>query len=274
VVKVKYLDLKPVNCRCGTTFCFLCTSEWHEPVKCEYIKRWKLKCEDKDNTETLNYIVSYTKNCPKCQVVIEKNGGCNHMTCRKCHHEFCWTCGQPMVHNLQDMGRHNCNKFVDESKEKKAENARAQLKRFLHYCNRYLNHQHSHRLENKLYNDVKEKMTELQQFNMSWIEVQFLKKAVDVLCRCRQTLMFTYVFAYYLGVNNQQMIFEENQKDLENATEVLSRFLERDILEEEVAEIKQKVQDKYKYCELRRKVLVKHVKEGYEKDWWEYSDGH
>jgi hypothetical protein len=51
-------------------------------------------------------------------------------------------------------------------------------------------------------------MEEMQQHNMSWIEVQFLKKAVDVLCQCRQTLMYTYVFAFYLRRNNQSIIFE------------------------------------------------------------------
>jgi len=51
-------------------------------------------------------------------------------------------------------------------------------------------------------------MTEMQQLNMSWIEVQFLRKAVDILCQCRQTLMYTYVFAYYLRKNNQSIIFE------------------------------------------------------------------
>lgn len=51
-------------------------------------------------------------------------------------------------------------------------------------------------------------MEEMQQHNMSWIEVQFLKKAVDILCECRRTLMYTYVFAYYLCKNNQSEIFE------------------------------------------------------------------
>lgn len=125
------------------------------------------------------------------------------------------------------------------------------------------------KFEHKLYSSVKLKMEEMQQHNMSWIEVsennqriylssqiflicscvqvQFLKKAVDILCQCRQTLMCTYVFAYYLKKNNQSMIFEDNQKDLESATEKLSEYLERDITSENLADIKQKVQDKYRF---------------------------
>ena len=112
---------------------------------------------------------------------------------------------------------------------------------------------------------VKEKMDEMQQHNMSWIEVQFLKKAVDILCECRRTLMYTYVFAYYLRKNNQCEIFEvlnltyqkslqnlrnlilqDNQRDLEQATETLSEYLERDICAANLVDIKQKVQDKYR----------------------------
>lgn len=107
--------------------------------------------------------------------------------------------------------------------------------------------------------------------------------------------MCTYVFAYYLRKNNQSMIFEDNQKDLETATEKLSEYLERDITSENLADIKQKVQDKYRYtvslfffssanqiqfifykffryCEKRRNVLLDHVHEGYEKDCWDYLE--
>ena len=30
--------------------------------------------------------------CPKCNICIEKNGGCNHMQCYHCKHDFCWMC--------------------------------------------------------------------------------------------------------------------------------------------------------------------------------------
>lgn len=55
---------------------------------------------------------------------------------------------------------------------------------------------------------VRLKMEEMQNLGMSWIEVQFLQRAIDVLCQCRQTLMYTYVFAFYLRKNNQSIIFE------------------------------------------------------------------
>lgn len=171
--------------------------------------------------------------------------------------------------------RYNCNRY-DEDEAKAArdaqEQSRAALQRYLFYCNRYMNHMQSLKFEHKLYAAVKDKMEEMQQHNMSWIEVQFLKKAVDILCQCRQTLMYTYVFAYYLKKTNQSVIFEENQKDLERATELLSEYLERDITQENLVDIKQKVQDKYRYCDGRQKALLRHVHEGYEKDWWVYSE--
>lgn len=34
----------------------------------------------------------HTKPCPNCKVDVEKNGGCSHMTCSQCKHEFCWNC--------------------------------------------------------------------------------------------------------------------------------------------------------------------------------------
>lgn len=134
-----------------------------------------------------------------------------------------------------------------------------------------MNHQQSLKLENKLYATVKGKMEQMQLQSMSWIEVQFLRKAVDVLSECRRTLMYTYAFAYYLKRDNHAEIFEGNQRDLEMATEQLSHFLERDLENENLVTLKQKVQDNYRYVDQRRLVLLKHCQEGTEKDIWQYT---
>lgn len=272
-IKVVYPEFQPVKCVCGTQFCFLCGDNWHEPVKCYILKKWKKKCDD--DSETSHWIAANTKECPKCHVTIEKNGGCNHMVCKNfdCKTEFCWVC----LGNWSQHGSswYSCNRY-DETDAKAARDAqerhRALLQRYLFYCKRYMNHMNSLRFENKLYIGVRDKMLEMQQHNMSWIEVQFLTRAVDVLCHCRQTLMYTYVFAYYLGKNNQSIIFEANQRDLESATETLSEYLERDITSDNIRDIKAKVQDKYRYCASRRQILLEHVQEGYEQDWWRLEE--
>lgn len=56
-------------------------------------------------------------------------------------------------------------------------NALSILHRYLHYYNRYMNHMQSLKFENKLYNGIKEKMEEMQQHNMSWIEVSSTDKS-------------------------------------------------------------------------------------------------
>ena len=109
---------------------------------------------------------------------------------------------------------YNCNRF-DEKKEGKDANSksRASLERYLHYYNRYANHEQSAKLEKETYARIERRMEEIQsQSALSWIEVQFLKKAVDVLGECRATLKWTYAMAFYLVKGNHTSIFEANQR--------------------------------------------------------------
>jgi len=47
-------------------------------------------------------VLANTKHCPKCRRPIDKNQGCNHMTCRApCHHQFCWLCSDPWDRHRQ-----------------------------------------------------------------------------------------------------------------------------------------------------------------------------
>merc|ERR1719331_1111481 len=85
--------VKNVRCGpggCGCTFCFKCGEEAHEPSSCSELVSWVEKCQNE--SETANWILANTKRCPKCQTRIEKNQGCNHMSCSQCKYEFCWMC--------------------------------------------------------------------------------------------------------------------------------------------------------------------------------------
>ena len=95
VVKVGSLGASEVACSCGMLFCFKCSREAHFPLSCAQLAAWEEK--GKGDGETAKWIKVNTQKCPKCGWPIEKNGGCNHMTCRRreCGHEFCWLCMGP-----------------------------------------------------------------------------------------------------------------------------------------------------------------------------------
>lgn len=117
------------------------------------------------------------------------------------------------------------------------------------------------KMEQKLYDSVKKDVH--QDKGMSFLEIQFLKDAVDILCQCRQTLMYTYVFAYYVEPCNQVEIFVNNQNDLQSAVEKLSGVIERITDWDKLLGLKMDVKNQSVYCQGRRQVLVDHVDEGY-----------
>jgi len=80
---------------CRFKSCFTHDVPWHDGVTCNDFTVMLLNNVDKATTA---YFSSVTKPCPGCNKSIEKNGGCDHMTCRRpggCGHEFCWLCLAP-----------------------------------------------------------------------------------------------------------------------------------------------------------------------------------
>lgn len=217
-----------VQCACGNKFCFKCGFEAHAPCACAQLKEWIKK--EKDESETANWLAVNTKDCPKCNTAIEKNGGCNHMTCSKCRHEWCWVCRDDWAkHGSQTGGYYQCNRYSpSQNDERNKENARAALERYMHYYHRYANHDRSKRFESQLRLKADEKMHELQQINKfsSWIDVEYISQAVEQLIECRRTLKYTYVFAFYMKQGKEKELFEYLQEDLEKVTEKLSEILE------------------------------------------------
>lgn len=273
-VKKKDLDriVPTVECFCGYRFCFGCTLKDHLPAPCSLVKLWLKKCAD--DSETANWISANTKECPKCNSTIEKNGGCNHMTCRKCRYEFCWMCmGLWSEHGTS---WYNCNRFEEKSgldaRDAQAK-SRVSLERYLHYYNRYANHEQSARLDKDSYTKTELKMMQLQTASgMSWIEVQYLQAASQALQTCRQTLKWTYAFAFYLARNNITEMFEDNQKDLEMAVEALSEMFEKPLTELADPKTKLDIIDKTSYCNKRRVTVLEYTADNLAQGSWTFNN--
>lgn len=76
---------------CGFCFCYRCKEPWHADSTCEQYQAWKRDNQGAHDRFRL-WLSQNAKCCPQCNAPIEKNGGCNHMTCAKCRHQFCWLC--------------------------------------------------------------------------------------------------------------------------------------------------------------------------------------
>ena len=123
-----------------------------------------------------------------------------------CNHKFCWIC-------LGDWEPHgsswyNCVLFTDDEVQRarvEQERSRVALQRYLRYWKGYHHHQTSMRSEQELLERV-QNPTESMEQHMNWIELQLLQTLYDVLRQCRQTLMYSYPFAFYLKRNNHSFV--------------------------------------------------------------------
>jgi len=218
---------------CDTHFCLICGEEPHAPCSCKNLVIWNEKC--RNESETANWILANTKSCPQCHSRIEKNQGCNHMTCQKCRFEFCWICmGDWKVHGTNTGGYYKCNKFdEDDSKDgSAAAKAKRELDRYLHYYKRYHAHHEAQNFASKQLKMTEEKMVKLQESSDAarWSDVEFLKAANIQLVECRRVLKYTYVYSFYMSVQPDiRERFEYHQEMLERFTESLSDQSEKPI---------------------------------------------
>ncbi|KAL3317007.1 hypothetical protein Ciccas_004344 [Cichlidogyrus casuarinus] len=268
--KLHSFETQLITCTsCSERFCSSCGNPWHDPAPCRQFKLWLQRISQDSGTS--NWIVAHTKECPKCKVVIEKAGGCNHMICfnQHCKYEFCWVCLDKWEPHSTDW--YNCNRY-EQAKQERQSDSRAELLRYLFYLRRYMNHAQSLKFESRLYIMMQERVCELLNEGSSYLDLKFLNEIVDKLCRCRRTLMYTYVFAYYVTTTNESEIFESNQRDLEMATESLSGLLERDLNTTPIESLKLSLLDKASYCDKRRQVLLEHVHEGSDHCRWDYRE--
>uniref|UniRef100_A0A1A9ZL14 RBR-type E3 ubiquitin transferase n=1 Tax=Glossina pallidipes TaxID=7398 RepID=A0A1A9ZL14_GLOPL len=228
IVRSREIAPKRVICKvCNTSFCFKCGMDYHAPTDCQIIKNWLTKCAD--DSETANYISANTKDCPKCHICIEKNGGCNHMQCFNCKYDFCWMClGDWKMHGSE---YYECSRYKDNpniANESVHVQAREALKKYLHYYERWENHSKSLQLEQQTLDRLRQRINDkVMKGRGTWIDWQYLFNAAALLAKCRYTLQYTYPYAYSMESGSRKDLFEYQQAQLEAEIENLSWKIER-----------------------------------------------
>ncbi|AET40707.1 E3 ubiquitin-protein ligase HEL1 Ecym_6331 [Eremothecium cymbalariae DBVPG len=220
----KYLS-PYVICDNKHQFCFNCSLEVHAPCDCIVASFWVRKAQEE--SENLNWMLQNTKECPKCNVNIEKNGGCNHMTCRSCSYEFCWLCeGDWSTHKGS---YYQCILYDEKKQNKKGDDEKKiKLHKYSYYYKLFNVHESSAQLDMKLGLTVEQKVKSLQDnLGISWIEGQFIPEAIEKIVNGRTVLKWSFAVAYYSDhSHNMYKILEQNQMELSKAVEELSELLE------------------------------------------------
>ncbi|KAE8008459.1 hypothetical protein FH972_004970 [Carpinus fangiana] len=236
-IRIEDDEFCEVECSCGLQFCFSCLSEAHSPCSCLMWELWAKKC--RDESETVNWITAHTKACPKCHKPVEKNGGCNLVSCI-CGQAFCWLCGGATGrdHTWSSITGHSCGRFKAE-REKKSERAKRDHYRYMHYYNRYRAHIDSFKQESKLKETIQERVSVTEERDSRLRDFSWVNNGLSRLFRSRRVLSFSYPFAFYMFGDElfkdemtqeereiKQHLFEDQQQQLEANVEKLSKFLE------------------------------------------------
>lgn len=230
---IKKKGMKKVTCGCGYSFCFGCGQEDHEPAPCDGVKDWLRKCnqesdifkwleDQKENKDV--------KNCTKCHIVIEKNQGCMHMTCKNCRHEFCWLC-------FQDWHGHDstlCTQYQKDAdnklaKERQGEEGGNEFRRYQFYYTRWDTYRKSIAFAERIKETAEKRMEALQAMKgASLSSVKFLLDAVETVISCRKLVQWAYVWSYILkGQGLVQDLFKHHLSALEEFTEELGYLTEQ-----------------------------------------------
>jgi len=78
------------NCVCSSAECRERVARLAEKERLKLYKKWLWA--EKQGMELLRtWANGVARQCPKCDILIEKNGGCDHMYCTSCKTSYCWS---------------------------------------------------------------------------------------------------------------------------------------------------------------------------------------
>lgn len=198
----------PVQCICGMRFCYECQDAMrgdHAPASCKDTDAWMSKF--KSEADNVLWMKVHCKPCPKCRVQVEKNGGCNHHTCAKCRHEYCWLC-------LGDWRGHTKCERVDKDRDTDINNAKNELERYDRYLHRWTTHKKAGDIARAdLQNLEALESYYSDSFEIRTQDADFLKPTLTTLMLGRSMLSWSYVREYYTHANKKLSVIERNLWD-------------------------------------------------------------
>jgi len=229
--EVASMAARAIECNCGWMYCFKCGLEDHRPCDCDVAKEWTKK--DEGGGANAKWLLTFTKDCPKCRRAIEKNQGCNFMKCRHpgCEFEFCWLC-------LADWKTHNdhfkCNKYDNLSKEEKSRldddknKERQELQKYAFYYERFMNNNIAIQSVNKIMKAIRKEEKDLAlNLMLTLTQLEFLREACQVLRNSKRILKWSYGYGFYLNNELQRNLYEIIQEKLDMYSSELHVLLEK-----------------------------------------------
>lgn len=204
---------RTVTCtRCDTPFCFACGNAPHEPAGCNAFQEW-----NRIFGSSTFWVKKNAKFCPSCKVPIEKNDGCNHMTCSQCGADFCWLCLSLLQMHLQ---AHTCNRYDPVVGAEQDDELRA-----IFFTDRFQAHDDAEMYAKDKLKVLKENATSATDMLPLMDEEAFevILKAWEVQVSARQFLKWSYVASWALRHDASKLdVFTMAQATLELVTERLN----------------------------------------------------
>lgn len=112
--------------------------------------------------------------------------------------------------------------------EKKVDDAKNELKKYMFYFERYNNHHKAENQAKTLKPIIQAKIQLLHDIkSYPFSELIFLEEAVTEVIRCRHVLKYTYVYGYYIKNELELNLFQTQQEMLEKFCEHLHGLIEK-----------------------------------------------
>uniref|UniRef100_A0A6B2L1M1 RBR-type E3 ubiquitin transferase n=1 Tax=Arcella intermedia TaxID=1963864 RepID=A0A6B2L1M1_9EUKA len=234
--------IRVLTCECGLRICWACRKEAHPPLTCEEVANFMSEAEknpelkylvDNDlDAETLKWMHENTKECPFCNVTIQKNDGCFCMTCSSCHKQWCWLCKESWSTHS---GHFRCSKYgvgenglknTAEHNDKDLLKKRLELEKLLTVFKAYKSNSDGGGV---LIDENDKKRMESILKEWESFDISFIPEAKKTIKKCKESLKYTQMFLFVHKGKNRA-IGEYLYEILQTAVGRLSQSLDKDPL--------------------------------------------